>query len=293
MRRTIVIAAVVVLLSAMQGAMASPVDAERYDAFWLWSGVVPQPVLERANTLYILQGQIGPSPRDEGKTEFIAQGVSMPRLERGEVWLTYRAHTLRWTPRIHSILLAQLHRWRRSGNPVVGVQIDFDARTLHLQEYVAFLRDLRRRLPTDCRLSITGLLDWSSRADPETINQLRGVVDEVVVQTYQGRRTIVDYDAYLPGVSRLRLPFKIGLIQGGQWKAPPYVAASPWFRGYVVFLQNPSKPRTALKQSITRNSFHLSSDSWPPQRRTTIGSNASGMAVRDGRSARKTRTRSW
>jgi hypothetical protein len=44
-------------------------------------------------------------------------------------------------------------------------------------------------------------------------------------------------------VSQLGLPFKIGLIQGGNWDAPRYIATSPWFRGYVVFLQNPRTPK--------------------------------------------------
>jgi hypothetical protein len=89
------------------------------------------------------------------------------------------------------------------------------------------------------RLSITGLMDWSSNANPAAIAQLKGVVDEVVVQTYQGRRSIPDYAAYLPRMNRLGLPFKIGLIQGGEWQAPGYLQGSEWFRGYVVFLQNP------------------------------------------------------
>ncbi|MGA2217654.1 MAG: hypothetical protein ABSG51_06190, partial [Terracidiphilus sp.] len=102
-----------------------------------------------------------------------------------------------------------------------------------------FLGQLRKRLPAAYRLGITGLMDWSSRADPSQVNELRGVVDEVVVQTYQGRHTIENYSAYLPRVSALKMPFKIGLIQGGNWDAPDYIAESEWFRGYVVFLQNP------------------------------------------------------
>ena len=101
-----------------------------------------------------------------------------------------------------------------------------------------FLRDLRHRLPADLKLSITGLMDWSSNADPSAIAQLKGVVDEVVVQTYQGRHSIPDYAAYLPRMNRLGLPFKVGLIQGGVWKAPGYLKGNEWFRGYVVFLQN-------------------------------------------------------
>ncbi|MCY1299587.1 hypothetical protein D9M70_491200 [compost metagenome] len=218
-------------------AQADTVRAEDYDAFWLWSGVAAQPVLAQARSLYVLQGQISASRH--GGVRLIAQGIAIPRLTRGEVWVVYRAHTLRWSEDIHRTLLAQLRRWRRAGNPVVGVQIDFDARTRYLGEYAAFLRDFRQRLPADYKLSITGLLDWSSNAEPEAINLLKGVVDEVVVQTYQGRHSIPNYAAYLPRVSRLQLPFKIGVAQYGEWQAPGYLEKSPWFRGYVVFLQNP------------------------------------------------------
>ena len=224
--------------------LASPafgaVDARDYDAFWLWSGVTPQPVLKQAKTLYILQGQINATRRAPQRgVQLIAQGMSVPRITRGDIWLVYRAHTLRWPDRVYTQLLGQVQRWRDAGNPVIGIQIDFDARTQYLHEYAGFLRDLRQRLPADLRLSITGLMDWSSNADPAAIAQLNGVVDEVVVQTYQGRQSIPDYAAYLPRMNRLGLPFKIGLIQGGEWETPGYLKESEWFRGYVVFLRNP------------------------------------------------------
>ncbi|HDR9154708.1 TPA: DUF3142 domain-containing protein [Burkholderia vietnamiensis] len=230
--------ACVALLLAARTALGGTVDARDYDAFWLWAGVKPQPVVSGARTVYVLLGQIEASPRDDSQVRVIAQGVALPRAPNARVWLVYRAHTLRWTPRVSQIMLAQLERWRASGRTIAGIQIDFDARTRHLQDYVEFLRTLRQTLPAECRLSITGLLDWSSRIDTDQVNQLRGIVDEVVVQTYQGRSTIPDYAAYLPRVARLALPFRIGVIQGGEWDAPPYLAADPWFRGYVVFLRN-------------------------------------------------------
>jgi len=196
-------------------AFAQTVDAQDYDAFWLWAGVAPQPLLARAHTLYILQGQV-------------------------------EAHTLRWTPAIHAQMLARIDRWRAAGTPIAGVQIDFDARTRHLDEYGAFLRDLSPRLPRGLKLSVTGLLDWTAGRDPAGLNALGGVVDEVVIQTYQGRRTIPGYGAYLASLTRLRFPFKIGLIQGGEWSPPPDLAANPWFRGYVVFLKNGDRGRPAI-----------------------------------------------
>ena len=232
-------AALLGLASALVPALAAragTVDASDYEAFWLWAGVTPQTVLAKASTLYLLAGQID-APHG-GPARLIAQGGTTPRLRRGEVWIVFRAHTLAWPAHIYDQVLAALSRWRTAGVPVVGLQIDFDAHTRHLDQYGAFLRDLRTRLPADCRLGVTGLLDWSSQGDPEALGALGDVVDEVVLQTYQGRRTIPGYGAYLARLGRLKIPFKIGLIQGGEWTAPQNLAANPFFRGYVVFLRN-------------------------------------------------------
>lgn len=216
------------------------VDAAEYNAFWLWSGVKTQPVLGQAKTLYILQGQISRSRRHPGRgVELIAQGLPVSRLPQEQVWVVYRAHTLAWTEPVYRQLLDQVQRWQATGSAVVGIQIDFDSSTHDLERYGHFLRDLRQRLPAQYRLSITGLMDWSSNADPQAIGQLKGVVDEVVVQTYQGRRSISNYTTYLPRLDRMGLPYKVGLIQGGDWQEPQALRDSPWFRGYVVFLQNP------------------------------------------------------
>lgn len=249
MRRAVGLALALAALGAP--ALAEPVDAADYDAFWLWAGVAPQAVLDKARVLYILQGQID-QPRRGGPARLIAQG-GVPHLRRGEAWMVYRAQTLDWTPETYALILARLKRWRAAGDPVVGVQIDFDARTRHLDQYGAFLRGLRARLPKDCKLGVTGLLDWSSQGDPEALASLGGVVDELVLQTYQGRRTIPGYEAYLARLSRLKIPFKIGLVQGGDWHAPPELAANPWFRGYVVFLKNPPlSPSTPPAASPSR-----------------------------------------
>ncbi|QIH05472.1 MULTISPECIES: DUF3142 domain-containing protein [Pseudomonas] len=219
---------------------AAAVDATDHDAFWLWSGVRTQPVLAQAKVLYILQGQVSRSRRHPGRgVELIAQGLPVSRLSQDQVWVVYRAHTLAWPETIYSQLLGQVQRWQDSGTQVVGVQIDFDSSTGELERYGHFLSDLRQRLPSRYRLSITGLMDWSSNGDPQAISQLKGVVDEVVVQTYQGRYSIPNYASYLPRLDRMGLPYKVGLIQGGDWQEPQALRDSPWFRGYVVFLQNP------------------------------------------------------
>lgn len=232
-----------VMLAMAGPASAAPVRAADYDAFWLWAGVAPRPVLAKARSLYILQGQVGFSPRDRtARGHLIAQGGATPRVRDAEVWIVYRAHTLNWSPETYLQVNRRVQRWRAAGIPVAGVQIDFDARTRHLGDYQTFLRDLRRRLPPGCKLGITGLLDWSSQGDSAVLNGLNGVVDEIVLQTYQGRRTIPGYERYLSSLGRMTVPFKIGLAEGGEWSAPPGLALNPRFRGYVVFLQNPGRP---------------------------------------------------
>ncbi len=226
---------ILLLLASVILPAQAIVDAREYDAFWLWSAVRPQPVLAQAKSLYILQGQIS---EQRGESRFIPQGIAIPRLRHGQIWLAYRVETLNWSEAIYQSIAQQLTRWQQQGNPVTGIQIDFDARTLRMQQYVTFLQQLRQRLPEHYALSITGLLDWSNHTSPELVNQLAGIVSEVVVQTYQDRHTIHNYTDYLPKLARLRIPFKVGLVQHGEWHAPAYLEQAAFFRGYVVFLLN-------------------------------------------------------
>jgi hypothetical protein len=213
------------------------VDAAQYDAYWLWAGVKPQPVLDRAKTIYILEGEIrsGPYPR----IERLRGGT--PRVKHADLWLVYRVETIKWGPDIFPQIKSDLARWRRSSSSVVGVQIDFDAATKGLEGYAAFLKNLRRDLPPDTKLGITGLMDWSSRADPGGLKAIAPVVDEIIIQTYQGRETIPDYTGYLAQLDRLDVPYKLGLVQNGQWSPPTGLAKDPNLKGYVIFLLNPAK----------------------------------------------------
>ena len=210
------------------------VDAAEYDAFWLWAGVKPQPVLETARAVYILEGEI----RASGEPHLISLRPAVPNVQHAEIWMVVRVETLDWNERTYKQLLDSLERWTARSN-VKGVQIDFDARTKHLDKYAAFLRDLRRRLPRHYWLSITGLLDWSANGHPQQLDQLAGVVDEIVLQTYQGRKTIPGYRAYLTKLDAMNMSYRVGLVQGGEWDPPASLASDPDFKGYVVFLLNP------------------------------------------------------
>lgn len=210
------------------------VDAQNYDSFWVWAGVRSQPVLATAKRIYLLHGEV----KAAAPVHLTGLRPALPHVQGAQVWLVLRVETLAWPPEVYAQLLRGLARWRAAGNDVVGVQIDFDARTRHVDRYAEFLADLRQRLPSDCGLSITGLLDWSANGDPAGLDALKGIVDEVVLQIYQGRHVIPGYGAYLARLGRMTVPFRIGLLQGGEWEPPSTLQLNPLFRGYVVFLHN-------------------------------------------------------
>jgi hypothetical protein len=209
------------------------VDPRHYDSFFLWSGVRPPDYLRDARSVYLLWGEL----RADDREQIVALRREAPRNPGPTLWLVVRAERLDWGEGAYRQLLGEAERWRRGGNRLAGIQVDFDAATLRLGTYAAFLRDLRRRMPADLKLSATGLMDWSSGAAPDDLAALAGVLDEVVVQTYQGRTTIPDYERYLPTLERLDIPYRIGLIEGGEWSPPTDLARDPQFEGYVVFLR--------------------------------------------------------
>ncbi|MDP3907999.1 DUF3142 domain-containing protein [Novosphingobium sp.] len=212
------------------------VDPADYTSFFLWAGVKPPPELARAAEIYILNGEVKADDPDR----FVPMRAGVPRLPGKQVWLVVRAARLDWGEGVHRALLTDLARWDGAGNAVAGLQVDFDAATRGLDGYADFLTALRQRLPARYKLSVTGLMDWSAHGDPAALARLAGIVDEVVVQSYQGRSTIPGYAAYLNRLARVPIPHKVALVQGGEWQEPAALRSDPGFRGYVVFLVNPA-----------------------------------------------------
>lgn len=220
------------LLAACERQPDAPrVRAETAEAVFVWPGIHPAPEV-KARTVYLLDGEV----RRGGPARLHRLRMGTPRLPGRTLWLVVRADRLDWTDATRAAILADLAKWRAAGNAVAGLQVDFDAATKGLSGYAAFLEDLRARLPDDVRLSITGLMDWSANGDPKGLAQLAGTVDEVVIQTYQARSTIPGYAAYFEKFGRFPIPFRVALVEGGEWQAPPGLETHPMFRGYAVFL---------------------------------------------------------
>lgn len=223
------------LLLAACGQREARVEARAYRDFFLWAGVTPPPVLKQARTVYLLAGEV----RGDDNRRFVPLRPAVPHAGKTALWLVLRVERIDWHPALTDQLVRELARWKQAGNRVEGVQIDFDAATRGIGDYARFLSALRQRLPKDCKLSVTGLLDWGANADPAALDALVGVADEVVIQTYQGRATIPGYARYVGKLHRLPIPYRIGLVEGGLWAAPPGLESDPQFKGYVVFLTNP------------------------------------------------------
>lgn len=218
-----------------QQAVQGRVDPADYTSFFLWAGVRPPPELKRARELYILGGEVKADDPDR----LVPMRAGVPRLPGKQVWLVIRAARVDWGEGVHRAVLTDLSRWEGAGNTVAGLQVDFDAATRGLDGYADFLSALRQRLPARYKLSVTGLMDWSAHGDPAALARLAGIVDEVVVQSYQGRSTIPGYADYLNRLARVPIPHKVALVQGGEWQEPAALRSDPGFRGYVVFLVNP------------------------------------------------------
>lgn len=222
-------------LSMQDNLSPNRVNANDYDAFWIWGNIRSAPYLSKAKEIYILQGEIHYA-KAEQQSVLTAQGVSVLRIPHQKVWLVFRTRHLDWNEKNLALILSRMQQWENQGNQIQGLQIDFDSKTHNLKQYALFLQQLRQKLPKQYQLSITGLLDWTNFSDADSLNIFRQNIDELILQSYQGTTTIPNYQAYLKRVSALNLPYKIGVVQHGIWSKSLQFEQDPNFKGYVVFL---------------------------------------------------------
>ena len=217
------------------------VNAAHYSSFWIWGNISSSPYLQQATELYILQGEMNWN-KPLKQSEFIPQGIQVLHKPQQKIWIVIRSHHLQWSNNNIQQILQRLKHWEKNGNQIQGLQIDFDAKTQNIHRYAVFLEKIRKKMPQKYRLSITGLMDWTNVQDQQTLKLLAQNIDEIAIQTYQGSHTIKNYTLYLNKVSKLKIPYKIGLVQNGLWQAPAHLAQDPYFKGYVVFLLRSEKP---------------------------------------------------
>ncbi|MEN9849188.1 MAG: hypothetical protein RL368_1928 [Pseudomonadota bacterium] len=223
------------LLIVAAAPLNDAVRLENYQEFWVWGGIHAAHIPQQAQRLYLLQGSI--RLNSQNQPIFQRQGI-LPQALNAPIFLVYRLETLAWNTIVQQSILNQIKLWQAYQQPVLGIQLDFDAGTKNLQNYEQFLRKVRAEFPQQYQLSITGLLDWSQNAKPEVLQSLADILDEVIFQTYQGKKTIPHYASYIHSLLRLQVPFKVGVVEQADWNVAyeGLLKKSPYFRGMVVFL---------------------------------------------------------
>lgn len=219
-----------------ENAYSEIVHIANYDKFWVWAGISRRNEIHNAKMIYLLQGEI--FENDFGEPKFIPQGGTQPSRHDQEIWIVYRVRTLNWNDRIYEKIRKSFEHWSMYPGKIVGVQIDFDASTKNLGKYASFLHSLRSRLPINCSISVTGLMDWAYQASPEDLNALSQNIDELVFQTYQGRNTVKNIDSYIERLRDIKIPFLLGVAEDANWTNPTFLSKNPNFKGYVLFLTN-------------------------------------------------------
>lgn len=211
---------------------SSTVNPQSYSEFWLWPGVTMPADLE-INRLYVLAQAFNRQER------FEPYWPSPPHLKKtGEVVLVYRLEKPVAADVLAEHAQLDIAAWELAGNRVRGIQIDFDSGTSSLENYATFLARLRTALDKHFILSVTGLMDWGN-ARQYDMQAMSATVDEIVFQTYQGTATLPGYETYLKKIIALKIPFKIGVISGGEFssRASDQLAGQSGFLGFVVFLR--------------------------------------------------------
>lgn len=224
---------VLTLLSAQ--AQDIVVQPRHYDQFWISGEMSSTYDLRHAKTLYILQGQVS-IDRNTQHSVLVRQGIAPRPFQPHDIWVVIRSHHLTWTAHDFQQVMKVLAQWKQQGNRVVGLQIDFDSPTHAMYRYAQFLEKLRKQLPAQYKLSITGVMDWVNITEPRTLNLVKANVDEIVFQSYYGTRTHISYQKYLAQVSQLGLPFKVGLVENGRFNPQLPYRYSPYFKGHIVLL---------------------------------------------------------
>ena len=149
-------------------------------------------------------------------------GKAFPRLGSTDVWLVVRTDTLDWPDGAAEQLASRADAWAEAGSRMVGIQVDFDARTRHLDRYAAFLADLRRRLPPRYRLSITGLMDWSRQRRPARRSAgSRGSSTKSSSRPIRAAPRSRGSSAILSGCAASQSRSRSGWSSGGNGSSPP------------------------------------------------------------------------
>ncbi|KKJ75958.1 hypothetical protein WH95_15440 [Kiloniella litopenaei] len=102
--------------------------------------------------------------------------------------LTYRMENRINVREISAFINRDINIWKRAGRHIIGIEIDYDSPSSKLDVYRAWLIDLKKKIPADISVRITGLPTWfeDNRSDAK---KLAAVVSEVSLMFYRQKQT--------------------------------------------------------------------------------------------------------
>ena len=201
-------------------------------SYWIWAGISANDAPTNYQ-LYIYQGAV----QGEGSKFFFSKkGIFPHPLKAEKIILVYRVQGARMdAENLGKLFLFHAQLWRRHEVSVSGLQIDHDVPTAKLKSYSIELTKIRKKLPKEYKLSITGLADWSMNASPDSLKALHMSVDEIVYQIYQTDSYVPEAEKYVRALEKNRYPYKLGLLMH---KSPPFLIEDLKYRkGIVYFIQ--------------------------------------------------------
>lgn len=142
--------------------------------------------------------------------------------------------------------LANLVRdWRAAGARLTGLEIDHDCATSRLPAYTGLLREVRRQLPAELRLSITALPAWLSSP---ALEELLATVDSSVLQVHavsDPRKGLFDPEQALDWAERY----------GARSHTPFYLALPAY--GVALTENGQVESEVALRQGGSRHELRV------------------------------------
>ena len=176
-------------------------------SYWLWAGLT-QSDAPADSDLYIYQGDIRAW---NDRPKYTRAGLYPHPIKSKKLYLVYRLEGgLPNAEMVVSIFLKTLLTWERHKVDITGLQLDFDSPTSKLLIYSDFLKEVRKYLPNNYSLSITGLGDWAIYGDKKIMKSIISHVDEIIFQLYNGRKALSNIEFYLSALKKYPYPFKVG-----------------------------------------------------------------------------------
>ena len=198
------------------------------DDIWIWPAAYRSRELLPQNQPYlVLQRHVTASG------EMRAMGPSPWPWPIKELTVVFRFERAPDPKAVLAEFLKLRSRWEAKGVRIVGLQLDYDSPSKKLEFYQRDLKVLHTSLPSDVKLSITGLTDWL-KLDRMRLNDFKVLV---YFQLYQESREHHEKERHLDKLAHAKFPFKIGLLpkQVLAENERDLLLKNPNFNGFAFF----------------------------------------------------------